>query len=300
VIDAPVLLSKSKRDRADGQRAAAFFAYGAPVAVSLIFEHLLSVGDRFVIAAFLGEAATGAYAAGYAVADRSLSIIFLWLGTTTGPLLIAALEHHGRAAAQDVARRAAGLMGLVGFPAAAGLALVSGDAARLLIGAELASQAAAVIPFIALSGLMNGVMTFYFHEAYVLGRRPRAMAAIMAAAAVLNLVLNLVLTPRFGLTGAALATVIAYAAALAVCAIHGRSAFVLPVPVKAWTGAAAATGVMAAALILIPAPPAALAALLVKIACGGAVYGAAALAFDVAGCRSFVTERLRAPKEAAA
>jgi O-antigen/teichoic acid export membrane protein len=299
LVDAPVLWSKSKRDRADASRAAAFFAYGAPVAISLIFEHLLSVGDRFVIAAFLGEAATGAYAAGYAVADRSLSIIFLWLGTTTGPLLIAALEHQGRAAAQDVARRTAGLMGLVGFPAAAGLALVSADAARVLIGEQIAAEAAGVIPFIALSGLMNGVMTFYFHEAYVLGRRPRAMAIIMACAAILNLILNLVLTPRFGLTGAALATVIAYAAALIVCALHGRTAFTLPVPVKAWTGAAAATVVMALAITFIPAPDAALAALLVKIGVGAGVYGVAALVFDVAGCRSALADRLRPAKEAA-
>lgn len=300
LIDAPVLLSRSKRDRADSRRAAAFFAYGAPVAVSLIFEHLLSVGDRFVIAAFLGEAATGAYAAGYAVADRSLSIVFLWLGTTTGPLLIAALEHRGRAAARDVARNTAGLMALIGFPAAAGLALVSGDVARLLIGAEIAGQAANVIPFIALSGLMNGIMTFYFHEAYILGRRPRAMAMIMAAAAILNLVLNLILTPRFGLTGAALATVIAYGSALVTCAVHGRAAFPMPVPVKAWSSAALATGVMAVVLVILPSPEAAFSALIVKVGGGVAAYGAAALLLDVAGCRSFVLARLSTPKEAQA
>jgi O-antigen/teichoic acid export membrane protein len=297
LIDAPVLLSKSKRDRADGARAAAFLAYGAPVAISLIFEHLLSVGDRFVIAAFLGEAATGAYAAGYAVADRSLSIVFLWLGTTTGPLLIAALEHKGRAAAQEVARNTAGLMALIGFPAATGLALVSGDIARLLIGAEIAAEAARVIPFIAVSGLMNGVMTFYFHEAYILGRRPRAMAMIMAGAAILNLLLNLILTPRFGLTGAALATVIAYAAALLICAIHGRSAFVLPVPYKTWGSAVLATGAMALALMMSPFPEAALPALIAKVSMGAAIYAAMALIMDISGCRAFLKGRFNRPEE---
>jgi O-antigen/teichoic acid export membrane protein len=75
-IDGPVLLSKAKRDRADVKRSLTFFAYGAPVAVSCLFEHLLVIGDRFVIAGFLGEAATGAYAAGYGVADRSINIMF--------------------------------------------------------------------------------------------------------------------------------------------------------------------------------------------------------------------------------
>jgi len=293
-VDAPVLLSRARRDRADGKRAAAFFAYGGPVAFSLIFEHLLSVGDRFVIAAFLGEAATGAYAAGYAVADRSLSIIFLWLGTTTGPLLIAALEHRGRAAAREVARNTAALMGLIGLPAATGLALIAEPAAHWLIGAEIAGEAASIIPFIAVSGLMNGIMTFYFHEAYILGRRPRAMAMVMTGAALLNLGLNLVLTPRFGLTGAALSTVIAYAAALSFCAIHGRTVFALPIPVRAWTGAALASALMALAILAAPAPDAAPLRLLVQITTGAGVYILAALALNVAGCRTWIAAQISA------
>ncbi|MCC5997178.1 MAG: lipopolysaccharide biosynthesis protein [Oceanicaulis sp.] len=291
IIDAPLHLTRARRDRADAPRAVAYFAYGGPVAFSLIFEHLLSVGDRFLIAAFMGEAAVGAYSAGYALADRSLSIIFLWLGTTTGPLLVAALEHEGRAAAQAVARRTGALMGLLGFPAAVGLALVADPAARWLIGAEIAGDAARIIPFIALSGLMNGLMTFYFHEAYVLGRRPRAMAAVMTAAAALNLALNLLLIPLMGLTGAALATVIAYGAALIVCVVHGRSVFPLPIPAGDWLRCGAAALVMGAAILALPAIDSAPLELLVRITVGAAVYGLAALALDAAGCRS----RLIAP-----
>ncbi|MGJ3230445.1 MAG: lipopolysaccharide biosynthesis protein [Oceanicaulis sp.] len=287
-VDAPILLSKSKRDRADAKRARAFLAYGAPVAVSLIFEGLLTTGDRFLIAGFLGEAATGAYAAGYALSDRTLSIVFLWLGTTTGPLLIRALETEGREAARQVARRAVALMVLIGLPAATGLALIAGPAARLMIDAELADQAARVMPFIALSGLMNGLMTFYFHEAYILGRKPRLMAAIMAGAALLNLALNLALIPAFGLLGAAAATVIAYGAALLVCAIHGRSVFPLPLPWREIAAALAATAVMAAAVVAVPGFDNALATLAAKIAAGALAYAAAALALDAAGCRALL------------
>ncbi|WP_199200415.1 oligosaccharide flippase family protein [Alkalicaulis satelles] len=286
LIEAPIHLSRARRDRADAPRAIAYFAYGGPVAFSLIFEHLLSVGDRFLIAAFMGEAAVGAYSAGYALADRSLSIIFLWLGMTTGPLLVAALEHEGREAARAVARRTGALMGLLGFPAALGLILVAEPAAHWLIGAEIAGEAAGIIPFIALSGLMNGIMTFYFHEAYVLGRRPRAMAAVMTAAAGLNLALNLVLIPLMGLTGAALATVISYGAALSVCVIHGRSVFPLPIPSGDWLRAGAAALVMGAAILALPDLGSAPADLFARIAVGAIVYAIAALALDAAGCRS--------------
>jgi O-antigen/teichoic acid export membrane protein len=287
-IDAPILMSKARRDRADTRRAGAFFAYGAPVAISLVFEGLLTTGDRFLIAAFMGEAATGAYAAGYALADRTLSIVFLWLGAATGPLLIRALERDGREMARAVAGRTAGLMMLIGLPAATGLALIAGPAASLLVDEALSDQAARVMPFIAVSGLLNGLMTFYFHEAYTLGRKPRLMAVVMAGAAALNLGLNLLLIPAFGLVGAAGATVIAYALALVVCALHGRTIFPLPVPWRDWTGSALAAGVMACAVILAPSFDAAAATLVVKITLGAAAYAAAALVLNVADCRAML------------
>lgn len=288
LVDGPVLFSKSKRDRADAPRAYAYLAYGAPVAVSLIFEHLLSVGDRFIIAGFLGEASTGAYAAGYGVADRSLSIIFLWLGATTGPLLITAYEHHGREAAQEVAHRTAGLMALLGLPAAAGLALVAEPAARLLIGAEIAMAAATVMPLIALSGLMNGIMTHYFHEAFVLGRKPRVMAGVMLIAAAVNLGLNFVLIPTMGIVGAAFSTVLAYGAALVACIFIGRRIFVMPIPISDWAKAALATVWMAVVILALPSLEIAALDLGLKIIAGGLCYVVAALALNVVDCRSWI------------
>jgi O-antigen/teichoic acid export membrane protein len=286
VIDFPILLKGARRDRAGPRRGLAFAAYGAPVAFSLVFEQLLATGDRFLIAAFLGEAATGAYAAGYGITDRSLNIMFVWLGAAATPLAIAALERQGRAAAQDMARQAAALMGLIGFPAAAGLALVAEPFARLLIAEALAADAASIMGWIALGSLLNGIMTYFFHEAFILGRKPARMAGLMVAGAVLNIALNLLLIPAFGLVGAAVATVIAYGVSLVACAVAGRFVFPLKLPVEDWTKAALATAAMAVVLIALPAPASALLHLLSHVVAGAAVYGALAIMLDIAGCRS--------------
>lgn len=294
LIDIPVLLSKAKRDRAGPRRALRFFAYGAPVAVSLVFEHLLSTGDRFVIAALMGEASTGAYAAGYGITDRSLNIIFIWLGMTAGPLAIKAFEHEGAEAARAVLRQAAGLMGLIAIPAATGIALLSEPFARLLIADSLASAAAPIMPLIAIGAMLNGFMTYVFHESFVIGRKPKIMAGLMAGAAALNLILNLALIPFFGLVGAALATVFAYAIALVACIVMGRAIFPLSLPIDDWIKAGGASVVMAAGLMALPAPDAAFIHLAIHIPAGIALYGAAALVLDIAGCRSvFVLPAIR-------
>ena len=294
LIDIPVLLSKARRDRAGRRRAVRFFAYGAPVAVSLVFEHLLSTGDRFVIAAMLGEAATGAYAAGYGITDRSLNIIFIWLGMTAGPLAIKAFEHEGAEAARAVLRQAAGLMGLIAIPAATGIALLSEPFARLLIAESLAGAAAPIMPLVAIGAMLNGFMTYVFHESFVIGRQPKIMAGLMAGSAVLNLALNLALIPLLGLVGAALATVLSYAVALLACIIMGRGVFRLSLPIEDWIKAAAASVIMAAALMTLPAPDGALAHLATHVPAGAGVYALVALILDVAGCRSvFVVPAMR-------
>lgn len=290
----PPLLRRTRPDRAARIRARTLFAFGAPVTASLIFEQVLSVGDRFLIAAMLGEAPTGAYAAGYGVADRSIDIVFIWLGMTAAPLTVIALEKSGADAARAVARDAARLMGLIALPAAVGLALVADPLARLLIADALAPDAARVMPLVAAGALINGVMVYFFHKGFTLGRKTGEMAAIMALGAGLNIALNLALIPALGLTGAALATVIAYAAAAIASAIRARAAFRLDTPWRDWLRCALAAGVMAAGLSLIPQPAAPLAALAVMIPAGVALYALAALALDAAGCRRFARRWIEA------
>ena len=290
IFDLPVMLRRAAGGRRQKVRAASFARYGAPLSMSLIFEHLLSVGDRFLIAAFIGQGAVGMYAAGYGLADRLLDVIFIWFGAAVWPLTIKAFEKDGTAAAQAMAGRAAGLMGMICFPAAAGLALVSAPLTTLIIGESVRAQAAAILPWIALSGLMKGMMTYYFHEAFTLTRKTGAMATIMAVSAALNLGLNLVLIPVFGIAGAAMATVIAYALALAACAILGRRHFVLPLPWTDWIKAGAATAIMAAAVFALPDLGTAWLDLALKAGIGGVVYVISAYCLDIAGCRSWLRD----------
>jgi O-antigen/teichoic acid export membrane protein len=290
VFDLPVMLRRARHGRPNRRRAKTYAGYGGAISASLVFEHLLSVGDRFLIAAFLGQGAVGMYAAGYGLADRLLDIIFIWFGAAVWPLTIKAFEKDGAEAARKVAERAAGLMALIAFPTAAGLALVAGPLTGVILGESVRSGAATVLPWIALSGLMNGMMTYYFHEAFTLKRRTGVMAVIMAGAAAANLGLNLLLIPIFGLPGAAAATVLAYFGALMVCAVLGRRVFALPLPWTDWIKAATATVIMAAAVFAVPDLGPAWATLISQALVGAVVYATAALLFNIAGCRSWLSD----------
>jgi len=260
-------------------------AYGAPVAASLILALVLSTTDRFLLAAYLDGAAVGVYHAGYSLANRTLDVAFIWLGAAGGPALIMALERGGREAMAAAAREQAQVMILLTLPAAVGLAMVAGPLAQLMIGEGLSAGAAQVTPWIAASGFLAGLTTYYFHQAFTLGRRTDLLLAAMAVPAGANLVLNLILIPRFGLQGALAATLASYGLGLVASAALGRRAMALPIPWTALAQAAAAAAVMALAVGRLPALGG-LPELLLKAAAGACVYAACAYALDAGGLRS--------------
>lgn len=270
--------------RVDWARARGYAAYGVPVSMALIVSIALFSVDRMMIAGLLGPAEAGAYHAGYSVANRTIDVIFIWLGAASGPALVAALETGGREALNKAALPQAELMAVLGLPAAAGLALVAEPLAQVLVGPELRAAAAQVTPGIALSSLMAGFSTYYVLTAFTLAKRTGVLLVCMAAPLTANVLLNIVLIPRFGLEGAVAATVLSFAFGLVLGAVISRRVGALPLPWQAVGRSLVACAAMALAVRALPALGG-LPELILKCGTGALVYGAAALALDAGGCR---------------
>ena len=292
-------LSLASQAPLESERVRTHAAYGVPVALSLILALVLSSTDRFLLASFLNQEAVGLYHAGYGLANRTLDVVFIWLGAAGGPALVMALERGGKPALQAAAKEQAQLMALITLPAAVGLALVARPLAGLMIGGPLAAGAAHVTPWIALSGILAGLTTHYFHQAFTLGKRTRLLIVAMLVPAGANLVLNLILIPRFGLDGALWATPLSYGLGLLASAVLGRGVLQLPVPWKALAQAGAASLAMALVILLLPATQG-LAELALKSVVGGVVYLTLVAAMDAGGLRSRSLDLLRARRQPSA
>lgn len=278
------------------QRVQTYAGYGYPIAASLALTVVLASTDRFLLAAFLDEAAVGAYHAGYTIANRTLDVLFLWLGTAGQPALVMALERGGAARLKEAAREQASTFLLIGLPAAAGVALVAKPLAEVLIGEDLRTAAAVVTPWIALSALLYGLTAYYFGQAFTLGKKTRLLLVAMAIPALLNIVLNVILVPRFGVVGAAWATAASFGVGMLATMAIGRSAVTLPIPWESLIRCGIATGVMAAVVSRLPAIGG-FAELMLDATTGGIVYAAVALTLNAAGVRDValrLLDRVRA------
>ncbi|MFA7261503.1 MAG: lipopolysaccharide biosynthesis protein [Caulobacter sp.] len=261
-----------------------YASYGLPVAFSLILSLVIASTDRFLLAAFLDERAVGVYHAGYSLANRSLDVMFIWLGMAGGPAMVAALERGGHAALAETAREQASFMVLLTLPAAVGVALVAAPLAQLMVGGALSRGAADVTPWVAVGAFFSGITTYYFHQAFTLGRRTHLLFAAMIIPAVANLLLNLVLIPRHGIAGAMWSTAASYAIGAGASWTLGRRAMPLPVPLDVVWRAALACLAMAVVVTRIPAVGGVL-ELALKAGAGGLVYGAVVLLLDAGGLR---------------
>ena len=276
----------------EAERARLYAAYGLPVSMSLILSLVLATTDRFLLAAYLNETSVGVYHAGYSLANRTLDVMFIWLGMAGGPAAIAAFERGGQAALKTAAHEQASFMLALTLPAAVGLALVARPLADLMVGPGLRDGAAHVTPWIAASALMSGLTTYYFHTAFTLARRTRLLLLAMAAPALSNLLLNWFLIPRFGLDGALWATLASYALGLIASFGLGRRAMALPIPWRTLGQSGLATAAMAAAVLSLPSWGS-FWELAAKASAGAVVYGLVAFSLDICGLRSRGLHKVR-------
>ncbi|MNU81107.1 Polysaccharide biosynthesis protein [compost metagenome] len=280
----PGELREARQGVVDRQRLKAYAVYGYPIAASLGLSLVLASTDRFLLAIFLDEAAVGAYHAGYSIANRTLDVLFIWLGAAGGPALVMALERGGRRQLIVAAREQASTLVLIGLPAAVGVALVARPLSEFMIGEDLREAAILVTPWIAVSAFLSGLTVYYFHQAFTLGRRTGWLLLAMSIPALSNIALNLLLIPRFGLVGAAWATAASFAVGLLASAWIGRRILPLPIPWNALIRCSLAAGVMALVVWVLP-PVGGFAELMLDASVGALVYGVCAWGLNAGGVR---------------
>ncbi len=288
----PKELNFLKGGHFDGRRLRMYAGYGLPISASLVLALALATTDRFLIAYYLDTGSVGAYHAAYSLANRTLDVIFLWLGAAGGPALVMALERGGRPAMQDAAREQASTLLLIALPAAAGLALVARPLSDILVGQDLREAAAQVTPWIAVGGFFAGITTYYFHQAFTLARRTKLLLGAMAYPALANVALNVVLVPRFGVIGAAWATAASYGLGAVASWALGRRAGAMPIPWDNVVKCGVSTALMAGAVYLIPAVGG-FVEVAAKASVGLIVYGLFAYALDAAGVRTHTSRVLK-------
>ncbi|WP_427450038.1 lipopolysaccharide biosynthesis protein [Litorimonas sp. WD9-15] len=288
-LDLLFMRRRMKGGTYDNAKTKTYLAYGMPLCIGLLLSYALNSADVYLIAALMGEASAGEYNAGYNLSNRSLEILFVWVSMAVTPVAVTAMEQEGTDRSRDILKNYGATLMWIAFPAATGIALVSQDAGFIL-GEGVREGAVTVMPWIAFAGLINGVMTYYVHRAFMLSGQTQKYVWALVLPVILNIGLNLVLIPKFGLMGAVWATILCYGIALIIATVLARQDYPLPLPMRAAVELALCCGLMSGAVLLLPLKglePGVI-TLLIKASVGAVVYLAACWVLNAAECRQVV------------
>ena len=201
--------------------------YGVPLLGNELVYIILSLGDRYIIQWQIGSEPLGAYAAGYNLCEYVKMMLVVALFQAIRPMYFKLWAEEGKAATQNFIERSLYFYLMLCFPIIAGVAVV-GPVLLDLITAGKYSEGASVIPYI-----IAGLMVYGMHSMLGAGifiKKSSALIWITLAAAVLNIILNIILIPRFGIEGAAQATLISYIFMTVIEALYGRRLLAIAFP----------------------------------------------------------------------
>jgi O-antigen/teichoic acid export membrane protein len=221
-------------------------AFSLPLMAAEISWVVLDSGDRFFIQHYLGAQALGFYAAAYGIAIYLQDVLMAPLQMALFPICMRVWNTEGKKATQDFLSRSLDQFILVAV-AIVCVAIVTSRDVIVLLASRKFQEAHTLLPFLVI-GLVLSAVTIYFRPGLMIHKRASKIAVATFYASILNIALNVILLPRIGLVGAAIATTISYAGIVVFLAY--QSLRVLPYKLELLSFARyAATGAVCAWLV---------------------------------------------------
>lgn len=272
-------------------------AFGAPLVIWNLASFVLHYSDRYFLRVFVSLEMVGLYSLSYKLAMLLSMLVSGPFSDVWIPKSLEIDKSEGEKA-KPILRTIIGYYNLVLVAAGLGIALFAGDVIRLITGKQF-HAAAGTVPILVLAMVFFGYRSIGQLGAMIRGRSD-LIAAGTAVAAVVVTGLNYLLIPRWGVTGAAVATLAAFALEFGVMQalsarvygpVAGAGRLLVPV------GLAIAS--FAASEALIPAD----ASLVLRLALKTVTFGCFALGLLLVGAigateRQFLVSILRDPRGA--
>jgi O-antigen/teichoic acid export membrane protein len=289
--------------RADAALARALVAYGAPFCMTMAFAALTTSINPVLIGALASREAVGGFTLSFTLVQVTLLVIADGINAAVWPVAVRAADSGDPAAMRrQLGRGFVFLLGVL-LPAAVGLAVLAPTIARIAINPDYHDAIAQTTPWLSACAVMMALRIGCLDLAFQLVRRTGLLVWVTGGAAALNLALGVLLIPRFGALGAAVAMTVAVAVSVGHAALLAARHCPPDLPLREGTAIALAAALMGGLLGAMPELPG-VSGLALTVLTGGAAYLLALAALEQLGLapmlRPILADLLRrAPARAA-
>lgn len=251
--------------------------FGIPMVGYEVLGIVLQMGDRYVMQAYLGSEAIGLYSAAYNLCEYTGLVFVSSFLQAVQPMYVRTWEQQGAAETSLFVSRALHFYMMISAAVVAGLAATAKPLIGLLASSKFESGAV-VVPMVAAGLMISGILPLAGAGIYV-RKNSGKMMAMVGASAVVSLLLNLLLVPRFGIMGSAFSALGSYVFLAALAMVIGGRILPVTFPWLATIKFIVAAGLMYAVVVQIGFDNV-LAELAARVVTGVILYAVLILALD--------------------
>lgn len=200
-----------------------YLSFGIPTMPSNLSYWIVESSDRYIIGILLGATFVGYYSPAYTLGNAILT--FLAPISILLPSVLPKYYDNGDLLKLRVfVRYSLKYFLLVSIPSIFSLSILSKPILMILSTPEIALNGYLVTPFVLLSALIFGIYGI-LSNIIILKKKTHIIGIIWIIAAILNLSLNIILVPYFGIIAAAVVTLLAYTLAFGITLFYSLKFF---------------------------------------------------------------------------
>jgi O-antigen/teichoic acid export membrane protein len=184
-----------------------YLKWGIPLTPNSAIMWIIHSSDRYMLSYSLGVAATGVYSVANGISNYA-SLFLMPLGIVLYPTISKAYDEENQDECKNYLKYSFKYLMMIAIPSAVGLSVLANPLLQILTTPEF-SSGSAVVPFLASGAVFYCIYQMCIYVIHMVGKT-HITVRLLGGAAVLNIFLNMILIPRMGMVGAALATLIAY------------------------------------------------------------------------------------------
>ena len=182
-------------------------SFGFPLIGAEMANHISNIGDRFMLQFLLGTEAVGLYAVGYGLTTHLKSLLTVGMFVIT-PMYVKIWHEQGREKTEQFLNSVMDYYLMAAIPGIILFSVFGGEILVLLASTKY-QEATGLMPYLAAPLVMHGAISIYTAGMF-LHKKTKLILYFTVSAGIVNIILNYVLIPLMGITGAALATLISY------------------------------------------------------------------------------------------
>lgn len=189
-----------------------YLSFGLPTVPRSMAGWAVASSDRYVIGYFLGAASVGVYSAGYGIGVIPFMLAVV-LGFVLTPTLCKLYDEGRVNEVKTHLSYSLKYLLAIAIPFVFGAVVLAKPVLGMVSTSKIAAEGYFIVPLVALGTLFMAVHV-PIANILILVKKPKVQGAIWALCALVNLGLNVLVVPLWGILGAAITTLISYALAL--------------------------------------------------------------------------------------